>query len=269
MTPDPHTALVLWLIRERVATTWSALVRYFFENYYEPNVPSLYRALDTLRSNHLIRIVDGEDGLGRFGQILLDHDPGEVPVADVAFSATPPAFQVLDALGVSLSDLAKSEPHDRMIVSPELNRTRGTQYQSDILVFMPFADALRPVYEDHLRSVAERLGKSIKRADDFFTNREIVREIWTALLQTTAVIADCTDRNPNVFYELGLAHAIGKPTILITQNHDDIPFDLRHRRYINYELTPRGMKRFEEELEQTMQSVFWEEVADIPDSARF
>jgi hypothetical protein len=117
---------------------------------------------------------------------------------------------------------------------------------------MPFDEALRPVYEDHLKAVAERLELSIKRADDFFTSQEIISEIWTALLRAAVVIADCTGRNPNVFYELGLAHAIGKPTILITQNNDDVPFDLRHRRFIRYELTPRGMRTFEKDLEQAL-----------------
>jgi hypothetical protein len=70
------------------------------------------------------------------------------------------------------------------------------------------------------------------------------------------IVADCTDRNPNVFYEIGLAHAIGKPTILLTQREEDVPFDLRHWRYIAYQLTPRGMKEFEAKFKQTVRNVF-------------
>jgi len=47
-------------------------------------------------------------------------------------------------------------------------------------------------------------------------------------------LCDCTGRNPNVFYEAGIAHTLGREVILITQNEQDIPFDLRHRRYIRY-----------------------------------
>jgi hypothetical protein len=69
------------------------------------------------------------------------------------------------------------------------------------------------------------------------------------------IVADCTDRNPNVFYEIGLAHTIGKPTILLTQKSEDVPFDLRHWRHIAYQLTPRGMKEFETKFKETVQTV--------------
>ena len=110
---------------------------------------------------------------------------------------------------------------------------------------MPFVPDLRPVYDDHLKAVAGQLKMSIARADDFFTSGHIVEEIWTAILLAQIVVADCTGRNPNVFYEIGLAHAVGKPVILIAQNEDDVPFDLRHRRYLRYQFTPRGMREFE------------------------
>ena len=48
------------------------------------------------------------------------------------------------------------------------------------------------------------------------------------------MIADCTGRNPNVFYEIGIAHTLGRDVILITQNEADVPFDLRHLRYVQY-----------------------------------
>lgn len=75
------------------------------------------------------------------------------------------------------------------------------------------------------------------------------------------IVADCTHRNPNVFYEIGLAHAIGKPTILLTQKSQDVPFDLRHLRYIACQLTPRGMKEFEQKFQETVRNVL-----DIPPS---
>jgi hypothetical protein len=179
--------------------------------------------------------------------------------SNISFSVTPLSQQFLHALRLSLSDLARSDPNQRLIVTPVPQRTFTTKYESDILVFMPFSAELQPVYEDHLKSVAHKVARSIARADDFFTNDEIINEIWTALINTKLVIADCTQRNPNVFYEIGLAHAIGKPTILIAQNSEDIPFDLRHRRYLKYELTPRGMKSFEESLEKTITTILAEE----------
>ena len=80
--------------------------------------------------------------------------------------------------------------------------------------------------------------------------KSIVNYIWSLIFSAQIVICDCTGKNPNVFYELGLAHSLGKKTICITQNSNDIPFDIKHLRYIKYEYTPRGMKKFEEKLEQ-------------------
>lgn len=124
-----------------------------------------------------------------------------------------------------------------------------------IFVLMPFAEDLKPVYDDHIRAVTSRLDLPVARADDFFTNGSIMADIWSGINQATIVIADCTRRNPNVFYEIGLAHAIGKSTILITQSLDDVPFDLRHLRVIVYEFSPRGMKKFEEALENTIKTL--------------
>jgi len=52
-----------------------------------------------------------------------------------------------------------------------------------------------------------------------------------------------------------MCHTLGKEVILLTQNDDDVPFDVRHLRYIKYEYTPPGMKKFEQELESTITNV--------------
>jgi len=100
---------------------------------------------------------------------------------------------------------------------------------------------------------------SIARADDFFSTHQVIDEIWSAIVKAKILIGDCTGRNPNVFYEIGLAHTLGKPVVLITQDPEDVPFDLRNYRYIHYEFTPRGMKRFEDTLTETLKSTLEEE----------
>ena len=117
---------------------------------------------------------------------------------------------------------------------------------------MPFAVELQSIYDDHIKNIAQELNMSVARADDFFTTQVVMEEIWVAIANSRIMIADCTDRNPNVFYEIGIAHSIGKPVILITQNPEDVPFDLRYRRYIKYVYTPRGIKDFEERLRKTL-----------------
>ncbi len=130
--------------------------------------------------------------------------------------------------------------------------TPNEKYTYDLFMLMPFTPELKPIYDDHIKKVAEKLNLSIARADNFFSQNAIMQEIWSAIAQASILIADCTNKNPNVFYEIGLAHALEKPVILITQNPDDVPFDLRHRRYIYYTYTPPGMEKFENNLSSTI-----------------
>ena len=67
-----------------------------------------------------------------------------------------------------------------------------------------------------------------------------MRDIWRHINSASLVITDMTGRNANVFYELGMAHAVGVPVVLIAQNVDDIPFDLRGVRTIIYGDSPSG-----------------------------
>lgn len=124
-----------------------------------------------------------------------------------------------------------------------------SQYKSDIFMLMPFTvQLLNEVYQHHVSKVATSLKLTIKRADDFFSKREIVKEIWSAINAAQIIVADCTGKNPNVFYEIGMAHSIGKPTIIITMNEEDVPYDLRHIRYIPYVSTPGGLISLEDKL---------------------
>jgi hypothetical protein len=139
----------------------------------------------------------------------------------------------------------------------------GTLVESlDVFVLMPLKNDLLPVYEDHVKPTCASMGLTVRRADDFFTAHAVVQDIWKAIVSARSIVADCTDRNPNVFYEIGLAHTIGKPTVLLTQHAEDIPFDLRHLRYIEYQLTPRGMKEFETKFKETLRHVL--EIEDYP-----
>ena len=63
------------------------------------------------------------------------------------------------------------------------------------------------------------------------------------------VICDCSGRNPNVFYEIGIAHTLGREVILITQSEEDIPFDLRHLRYVKYLNNGEGLAQLTARLE--------------------
>ncbi|HEX7239732.1 MAG TPA: hypothetical protein VF263_05675 [Longimicrobiaceae bacterium] len=139
-----------------------------------------------------------------------------------------------------------------MLVQPFFGAPIALPAQSDVFVLMPFSKSFEPVYTDHIRKVAESLNLSCMRADDLFTSHDLMSDIWSGICGAGVIVADCTGRNPNVFYELGLAHSVGKPVIIITQSAEDIPADIRSIRYIHYSYTPRGMAQFEEVLSKTI-----------------
>ena len=119
---------------------------------------------------------------------------------------------------------------------------------------MPFRSDLKPVYDDHIKPTMESLGYKCFRADGIFSNKPIIDDIIDAVQRSYIIISDLTDNNPNVFYETGYCHAIGKKVILITQD-SDVPFDLKSIRHIRYDYTPRGMKSLEENLKKTVEKI--------------
>jgi hypothetical protein len=133
-----------------------------------------------------------------------------------------------------------------------------TQFKADVFMIMPFAQRFQHIYFDAIVPMIQRMGWSVKRGDDYFSEHAIINEIWAAIYFSKVVIAECTDRNPNVYYELGIAHAVGKPSILITQDINDIPFDLRHLRIIEYQDTPDGLEDLQRRLAKACEGLMIE-----------
>ena len=102
-----------------------------------------------------------------------------------------------------------------------------------ISLMMPFQAEFSSVYET-IKSAVEEKGYVCRRADDFWKHDQVIQDIVELICISNIVICDLTGKNANVYYEAGIAHTIGKNVILITQHHNDVPFDLRHLRYIHY-----------------------------------
>lgn len=172
---------------------------------------------------------------------------------DWSVSVTEKVHEFANTFAVSLTEMS-AFGRQSIVASPIFGRPRRDKSYPDLFVLMPFKDELTPVYQDHIKSVANKLGLSVSRADDFFSSGSIMRDVWEAIYSAKAIVADCTGRNPNVFYEIGIAHTLGKLVVLISQSIEDIPFDLRHLRTIIYNYTPRGVQNFEEALLATLQN---------------
>lgn len=101
-------------------------------------------------------------------------------------------------------------------------------------VLMPFSADFDDVYRLGIKRCAEELGIVAERVDEQHFSETILEQIYRQIDASDLIIADMTDQNPNVFYEVGYAHAKGKPCALITQRASDIPFDLKHHTHVIY-----------------------------------
>jgi len=115
-------------------------------------------------------------------------------------------------------------------------RTLGKSAGRDIcFVLMPFGGWQDDYYELIYKPAIDSSGLEARRADDLFRPSTIVHDIWAYTKKAKLLLADLSGRNPNVFYELGLAHALGKPAILVAESMEEVPFDLRALRVILYD----------------------------------
>ena len=116
-----------------------------------------------------------------------------------------------------------------------------------VSVMIPFSTEFDDVY-GCINDACYEVGMSCHKADDFWHHSAIIQDIFELIFRSSIVIVDFTGKNQNVFYEAGIAHVLGKTVLPITQDGEDIPFDLRHHRYILYHNDREGLKKLKREL---------------------
>jgi len=116
-------------------------------------------------------------------------------------------------------------------------------------VFMPFDAEFEDRYKFGIKEPAEALDVIAERVDEQIYSEGILERIYRQIDLADLIIADMTNQNPNVFYEVGYAHAKEKLCVLLTSKAEDIPFDLKHRRHVVYSGSINILKeRITEEL---------------------
>jgi hypothetical protein len=98
---------------------------------------------------------------------------------------------------------------------------------------LPLGNHYRLIYEPAITKAGL---KPVRADDDIFATGKIIDQVWTGINSAKVLVAELTSRNPNVFYELGIAHALHKPVVLVSATEDDVPFDVRHIRVIYYDV---------------------------------
>ena len=118
----------------------------------------------------------------------------------------------------------------------KLSKAASVSATDSCFVVMPFAPPLGDYYSKVYEPAIRKAGLNPVRADDdIFGTGKIIDQIWSGITAAKVLVAELTTRNPNAFYELGLAHALKKPVVLVSSNEQDVPFDLKHIRVIYYD----------------------------------
>jgi len=150
------------------------------------------------------------------------------------FDSHPAEYMQVITLRKQVSDLIKEHQKEEAMESV------WGPFKADIdetlcFILMPFTDeAIKGVYEMIIKPTVVKNGLTPKRADSFKESKPIMPDVWKGIITAKIIIADLTNFNANVYYELGLCHALNKHPILMIQKEQKLPFDLSPFRSIFY-----------------------------------
>lgn len=231
-------------------------------------IPILYRDCDIpsmLRTKQWVDFRDKAQYTDTFGILVrgLSALANESGIASVSTSEPKLGERVekLDQGTISELRVALKDAVDMFKSSPQaaqsLIGSKAEVDPSQCFIVMPFSvESLNIVFEDFVKpTLVDRCKLRVERGDDLFGSNVIMDDIAKSIKRSRLIIADLTGKSPNVFYEVGIAHALNKEVLLMTQSIDDVPFDLRHRRALVYEYTPRGCKKLEKDLYENVQKM--------------
>lgn len=158
--------------------------------------------------------------------------------------------------GEFVSTSYKAPPVENLITfKPSVfNTPNKPQNEKLISVMMPFNPAFSDTYRA-VRDAAEFMELECLRADDIWDNSTFIQDIFDLIFCAKVIVVDFTGRNPNVMYETGIAHTLGKDVIPITQSLDDIPSDLGHHRALKYLPNEQGYKDLMNGLLQRLKTI--------------
>lgn len=158
-------------------------------------------------------------------------------------------------------ELDKPIPESVRIIELTRRKVHGSRFSKVVFVAMPFDPAFDGVWRRVLReAVTHRRCKAL-RVDEIKRSESISQDVERGIRTSRALIADVTGSNPNVMFEVGSAHGMGKPLILISQSVPDLPFDIGGIRAIEYQDGPAGEGPLRKEVEAFLSALKAEERA--------
>ena len=170
----------------------------------------------------------------------------------------------LNVDGIKVLDYLLAEPLNREQVGilasgnseVEFADVRVSARVLSAFVVMQFTSPFNELYDEVIDPVCHSVGIKAYRASDIYRPGVILQDITQGLTESNLVIAEITPENANVFYELGYAHALKKPVILLAERGTGLPFDISGYRVIFYDDAIRGKSSLESDLRRHLSSIF-------------
>jgi uridine kinase/nucleoside 2-deoxyribosyltransferase len=122
-------------------------------------------------------------------------------------------------------------------------------------VLIPFKDEYQQLYEAVLEPTLTEAGYVALKADQPALPGDIPEEVIKGIISADVVVADCSEPNPNVFYELGVSHAVGNKTIVLSNDPENLAFYLRQHRVLVYRRDRDGRQLLRANLKQWLHSM--------------
>jgi hypothetical protein len=143
------------------------------------------------------------------------------------------------------------------------------EFLDTCFILMPFGEWYDKYFRDIYVPATKEAGFEPLRADGLFNVGAVMEQIWTQIKKARVLLADLTGKNPNVFYELGLAHALRKPVVFVAGSIDDVPFDVRHLRVVVYDIRePNWAEKLRSEITMYLKNTKTEPEKSIPQPYR-
>lgn len=153
-------------------------------------------------------------------------------------------------------DISSERTEGRKVVfSPNVFTLPGEPLEHDLVsVMMPFEMEFSATHEA-IRSATGLAGLRCVRADDIWDHSTVIQDVFSLIFRSFIVVCDFSGRNPNVFYEAGIAHTLGRHVVPIAQSEEDIPFDLRHHRFLKYLNNEEGRSKLTADLAKRLRTL--------------
>lgn len=173
-------------------------------------------------------------------------------------------FYILDSIPIQAYNGAfqnESGEFFGMSSYSEQYRKEMSDVEDFSFLIMPFGETWSGTINNLIKEVGEDMNLQIIRADDIYGIKPVMHDVARSIEKSRVVISVLTGGNRNVNYELGLAHAWGKPSIMIAESMNDIPFDYHHLRVILYDVhNPQWGEKLKKDLTKTLKSILDEKI---------